>query len=91
MFIVITYDIKNDRRRSLILNTLKNFGRWVQYSVFECVLEPSQCDRLILKLSSLIKPSEDSIRFYIICEECKRKVIILGRGSVTEEEEVYIV
>ena len=73
------------------MNTLKNYGTWVQYSVFECNLASEQLDRLRLRLLSLIKPSEDTIRFYYLCEECKRKLIILGKGMVTEDEEVYIV
>jgi len=91
MFIAIAYDIKNTRRRNRVLNTLKNYGTWVQYSVFECNLVSEQLDRLRLRLLSIIKPSEDTIRFYYLCEGCKQKVIVLGKGTVTEDEEIYIV
>ncbi|MEO0099225.1 MAG: CRISPR-associated endonuclease Cas2 [candidate division WOR-3 bacterium] len=91
MFIVISYDIKSDRRRNRVLKTLKNYGTRVQFSVFECNLNSEQFERLKNHLSFLIKPSEDSIRFYRLCEDCKRKVFILGLGILTEDEEVYIV
>ncbi|MEO0114300.1 MAG: CRISPR-associated endonuclease Cas2 [candidate division WOR-3 bacterium] len=91
MFIAIAYDIKDDRRRNRVLNTLKNFGTWVQYSVFECNLKSEQLDRLRKILASHIKPSQDSIRFYYLCEECQRKVLVLGKGSVSEDEMVYII
>lgn len=91
MFITITYDIKDDKRRNRVLNTLKDFGTWVQYSAFECNLDSEQYERLRNRLSYVIKPAEDSVRFYYLCEDCKRKVIVLGKGTLTEDEEVYIV
>lgn len=33
---VISYDISNDRRRNKIAKILLDYGRRVQYSVFEC-------------------------------------------------------
>jgi CRISPR-associated protein Cas2 len=42
MFIVVSYDISHDRRRARLSRELKNFGTRVQYSVFECVLEPQR-------------------------------------------------
>lgn len=34
-FIVVSYDVVDDRRRTKVMKTLKNFGAHVQYSVFE--------------------------------------------------------
>nr|WP_255372204.1 CRISPR-associated endonuclease Cas2 [Chlorobium sp. KB01] len=34
-FILVTYDIENDRRRTKIHKVLEGFGIAVQYSVFE--------------------------------------------------------
>ncbi|MCS6805410.1 MAG: CRISPR-associated endonuclease Cas2, partial [Blastocatellia bacterium] len=39
MFIVISYDVQEDKRRTRIHKALKSYGQWVQYSVFECELE----------------------------------------------------
>ena len=38
MQFVVAYDIRQDRRRNKVMNTLKDFGLRVQYSVFECEL-----------------------------------------------------
>jgi len=37
-FILVTYDIENDRRRTKIHKVLEGYGISVQYSVFECFL-----------------------------------------------------
>ena len=42
MFIVVAYDICDDRRRLCVHKALKNFGHPVQYSTFECLLDPPQ-------------------------------------------------
>ncbi|HIP96765.1 MAG TPA: CRISPR-associated endonuclease Cas2, partial [Anaerolineae bacterium] len=39
MFVVVAYDISNDRRRTKLHDTLLNFGTPVQYSVFECIVD----------------------------------------------------
>ena len=39
MFIVISYDIPDNKRRTKVMKTLKNFGAHVQYSVVECELK----------------------------------------------------
>ena len=39
MFILVTYDIKDDKKRNKVCNILKDYGNRVQYSVFECYLE----------------------------------------------------
>ena len=54
MFIVISYDIKDDKRRSKIFKVLKNFGQWMQFSVFECELDKANFLRLKDRLDHLI-------------------------------------
>ena len=46
MFLVVSYDIPDDRRRTKLHRHLKGFGMRVQYSVFECVLEEPEVARL---------------------------------------------
>jgi CRISPR-associated protein Cas2 len=35
-FVVVVYDISNDKRRTRLHNALLDYGTPVQYSVFEC-------------------------------------------------------
>lgn len=39
---VISYDISNDKIRTKIAKELENYGRRVQFSVFECRISLSQ-------------------------------------------------
>jgi CRISPR-associated protein Cas2 len=90
-FWVISYDIKDDRRRLRVAKTLEDYGKRVQYSVFECILKEEHLNRLKRKLERLIKNEEDSIRYYKLCNSCKEKIMIQGQGKVTEDEEFYII
>jgi CRISPR-associated protein Cas2 len=90
VLIVVSYDIPNDRRRARLAHALKNFGARVQLSVFECLLENEELERLRVKLSHLTDPEEDSVRIYRLCETCRARVEIQGRGERSEDPEVYV-
>jgi CRISPR-associated protein Cas2 len=85
MFMTISYDISDDKRRTKIHKMLKSYGQWMQYSVFECDVTDSQYAKLRSRLSKLIKPEEDSIRFYFLCACCKNKVERIGGIQVRDE------
>ena len=89
-FYVIAYDIPSDRRRTKVHKVLSGFGRWTQYSLFECHLTAKEMVLLRDKLDKHLKLEEDSVRFYYICNNCLGKVETVG-GSKPEEEKVYIV
>ncbi|RKY67547.1 MAG: CRISPR-associated endonuclease Cas2 [Candidatus Latescibacterota bacterium] len=56
MFIVVSYDIVDDKTRNKIAKTLLDYGTRVQYSVFECVLTKEQLHRLEQELTELYDP-----------------------------------
>ncbi|MCM8760084.1 MAG: CRISPR-associated endonuclease Cas2 [Candidatus Omnitrophica bacterium] len=91
MFIVISYDIADDKRRNKVAKTLENYGTRVQYSVFECILEKEKLVELQNTLNKIIENEKDSIRFYQLCESCLKKVEISGIGEITKDLEFYIV
>lgn len=90
MFVVISYDIKEDKRRNRILKTLKNYGQHIQYSVFECELKKTEYLRLRNKLEKLIDRREDSIRFYFLCENDVRKIERIGGIMPLTEKSIFI-
>jgi CRISPR-associated protein Cas2 len=90
MHVVITYDISEDKRRTKIHKVLKSYGQWMQFSVFECDLTETQYARLRLRLSKLIKPDQDSIRFYFLCACCKDKVERIG-GEQVRDDSIFFV
>jgi CRISPR-associated protein Cas2 len=89
-FYVVAYDIPDDRRRTKVHKALSGFGQWTQYSLFECFL--SSKERVVLrdKLDRLLKPDEDSVRFYPLCEACLAKVRTVGSPK-PEEQRVFVV
>ncbi len=91
MYIVISYDIQNDKRRTKIHKALKDYGQWVQYSVFECHLKKEEFLKLRHRLKKLLEDDEtDSLRFYLLCEECKQKVERIG-GIVPQDGKTVVV
>ncbi len=91
MYIIISYDIKNDKRRTKIHKALKDYGDWVQYSVFECDLTQKEFVKLRHRLKKLLDDNDDdSVRFYVLCEECRHKVERIG-GIVPSDAVTVIV
>lgn len=91
MFIVVTYDIIDDKRRNRVAKTMEDYGIRVQYSVFECILEEKLLEEMINTLEAHIDHKEDSIRFYVLCKGCVRSVKMLGKGVLTEDKDVFII
>jgi len=91
MLIVVSYDVPSDRRRAKFAHALKDFGRRVQLSVFECLLEEDQVQRMKARIERLTNPEEDSVRIYRLCGGCAPKVEVVGLGVLSEDPEVYIV
>ena len=77
MFIAVAYDIADDRRRQRVFKTLKNFGKPVQYSAFECLLTGEQLNQLQQTLARLTQPGDDSIAYYQLCEDCAKHTLVL--------------
>jgi CRISPR-associated protein Cas2 len=85
MFVVISYDISEDKRRTKIHKILKSYGQWMQFSVFECELTDTQYAKLRSRLRKLIKDDQDSIRFYFLCACCQGKVERIGGEAIRDE------
>jgi CRISPR-associated protein Cas2 len=89
-FMVISYDISNDKRRLKVMKTLQDYGGRVQYSVFECRLKNSQLVSLKKRLKPLVIENQDSIRFYYICADDIQRIEVIGNGSVTLEQVYFM-
>ena len=87
---VIAYDIPDDKRRTKIHKVLLGFGKWTQYSLFECFLSRKDLILLQAKLAEHLIAQEDSVRFYPLCVNCVSKVETIG-GSLPSDDQVFIV
>jgi len=90
MFLVVCYDIKDDKRRSRVGKILEGYGNRVQRSVFECDLADIQVKKLKERLGKAIKP-EDSLRYYSLCAVCLPKVEVVNGPPVEKAQLHFIV
>lgn len=79
MFVLVTYDVSTTtpegrRRLSRVAKTCLDRGQRVQHSVFECKVDPAQFAALKQALLDLIDVKTDSIRFYMLGANWKRRV-----------------
>lgn len=84
MFVLITYDVNvtspnGARRLRNVAKECQNYGKRVQNSVFECILTEVQLIKLKNSLEGFIDLKEDSVRFYILGNNWKRKIDTLGK------------
>ena len=90
MLVVVSYDVRETRRRTRLAHALKDFGERVQLSVFECQLDDKQVARLRTRVVKLIEPEKDSVRIYRLCGECAPRLELLGVGQRTEDPPVFV-
>lgn len=90
MFVVVTYDIQDDRRRARVAKQMENYGTRVQFSVFDCLLDERRLLEMRLALSGLIDPTADSVRLYRLCARCRGQLDVLGAGRIVEDRRVII-
>ncbi len=89
--VVVSYDIKSDRRRNKVCKAMKDYGEHIQYSVFECLLKPKDLDRMAKRVQSLIDEAEDNVRIYVLCAACRDRARVIGQGQVIEDPDVLVV
>jgi len=92
MFVVVSYDIVEGKKRNKMSNLLKDYGIRVQHSVFECDLEGKYLEQLIREALQCMDPEEDSLKIYSLCQGCRSKIESYGRKrGVEEEREVMVI
>lgn len=96
MMVLITYDVNTEtaagrKRLRQIARQCVNYGQRVQNSVFECVLDASQCKMLQHKLVSLMDESTDSLRFYYLGNHYQTKIEHFGAKSSYDPEDVLVI
>ena len=91
MLHLVSYDVSDDNRRRHVMEALKDFGRRVQFSVFECNLDEKALEELLGRLDFEIDPATDSCRLYRLCESCAGEVRILGKGDRYSEPGFVVV
>lgn len=83
MLTLISYDIVDNRRRSMVLQLLKGYGSRVQRSVFECQLSGPEFATLGRALRAIIDLQTDSVRCYRLDVATVQRITIYGVGAVS--------
>lgn len=92
MLVLITYDVNTETaagkaRLRKVAKQCVNYGRRVQNSVFECILDSAQCVRLKALLIEIIDEKKDSLRFYYLGNNYKTKVEHVGvEGGIAVDD-----
>ena len=78
MLVLVTYDVSTTtatgrRRLTRVAKTCLDFGQRVQNSVFECQVDPAQWTTLKLQLLDIFSEKEDSLRFYYLGSNWRRR------------------
>ncbi len=92
MLVLITYDVNTEdaagrKRLRQIAKQCINYGQRVQCSVFECMLDPGQYRTLEAKLLSIMDQEKDSLRFYELGANYKKKIRHYGAKTTYLPEE----
>jgi len=96
MFVIVSYDVATStpagqRRLRRVAKTCQDFGQRVQYSVFECIVDPAQWTMLKERLISEIDPEKDSLRFYYLGSNWQHRVEHIGAKASIDQEGLLIV
>ena len=95
MLVLITYDVNTEtkegkNRLRKVARQCQNYGRRVQNSVFECILDNVQSIMLKSQLSDIINEDTDSLRFYYLGNKYQMKVEHMGVDKGISADEVLI-
>jgi CRISPR-associated protein Cas2 len=85
MFVIVSYDIVDNSKRSKIADILLDYGKRVQKSVFECDLNDKNLQQMIKETLMYINPEEDSMKIYRLCSECFDKIENHGRQIMDDD------
>jgi CRISPR-associated protein Cas2 len=69
---------------------LSGYGKWTQYSVFECFLTTVQFAKLQIQLEKLLKPDEDSVRIYVLDAGSVKRTLTYGSEKPRQDESIIL-
>ena len=89
--VLVAYDVETEskggqRRLRRVAKACQDFGQRVQFSVFECNVDPAQWVSLKSRLIAEIDPAKDSLRFYFLGANWRRRVEHVGAKPTYDPE-----
>ena len=95
MMVVVSYDVSTEspggkKRLRRVAKVCQDYGQRVQYSVFECIVDPAQWVRIKNALLDEIEPEHDCLRFYFLGSNWRRKIEHIGAKEGFDQEGALI-
>jgi CRISPR-associated protein Cas2 len=83
MMVLVSYDVAvstdgGKKRLRKVAKACTDYGQRVQFSVFECVVDPAQWVKLKNMLEGIIDVKTDSLRYYYLGANYKNRVEHIG-------------
>lgn len=96
MFVLVSYDVATStlggqRRLRRVAKACQDYGQRVQYSVFECIVDPAQWAVLKNRLIAEIDQDCDSLRFYFLGSNWRHRVEHIGAKETIDQEGPLII
>ena len=96
MMVLVSYDVSLEgtngaRRLRRVGKACRDFGQRVQYSVFECIVDPAQWTMLRARLIEEIDLEQDSLRFYFLGANWRKRVEHVGAKPSVDLEGPLVV
>ena len=95
MFVIVSYDVSTEgsgqRRLRRVARACQDYGQRVQYSIFECMVDPAQWTVLRQRLLDEIDPEKDSLRFYYLGSNWRRRIEHVGVKKSPDQDGPLIV
>lgn len=91
MMVLVSYDVNTQdpegrKRLRHIAKHCTNWGQRVQFSVFECLVDPAQWTNLRALLIKSMDADKDSLRFYFLGANWKNRVEHVGAKPAVDPE-----
>ncbi len=96
MMVLVTYDVstadaRGEKRLRTVAKLCERHGQRVQNSVFECLLEPAQWVTLQTALEKVIDPEHDSLRYYHLGANWKKRVEHVGAKATYDPQGLLLI
>ena len=96
MMVLVTYDVNltdegGKRRLRRVAKACEDWGQRVQQSVFECMVDPAQWVALRSRLEGEIDQERDSLRYYFLGANWRRRVEHIGAKAGYDPEGLLMV
>lgn len=95
MMVLVSYDVamneNGQKRLRRVARACKDYGQRVQFSVFECNVDPAQWTLLRQRLIDEIIPGTDSLRFYFLGSNWRNRIEHIGAKKAVDLEGLLVI